>query len=185
MSKWDHRFLALAAHIAEWSKDRSTQVGAVVIGPKKEIRAVGYNGFPRGVNDEVEARHQRPTKYAYTEHAERNAIYNASYTGTSLDGCALYVTHFPCSDCARAIIQAGIAEVYVDRQKLSADFLERWEHDMNISTEMFGESGVRVKLIDAEGTAVVLEAEGNTTPEDEKSLSPEDLKQQTKHAPTR
>lgn len=60
MSKWHHRFLGLASHIAEWSKDRSTQVGAVVIGPKKEIRAVGYNGFPRGVDDEVESRHQRP-----------------------------------------------------------------------------------------------------------------------------
>ncbi|AUG52570.1 deoxycytidylate deaminase [Thalassospira marina] len=176
MSKWDHRFLALAAHIADWSKDRSTQVGAVVIGPKKEIRAVGYNGFPRGVNDEIEERHQRPTKYAYTEHAERNAIYNASYTGTSLDGCALYVTHFPCSDCARAIIQAGIAEVYVDRQKLTPDFLERWEQDMNISTEMFGESGVQVKLIDGEGETLVLETENGDENAAENSVSPDELK---------
>lgn len=156
MSKWHHRFLGLASHIAEWSKDRSTQVGAVVIGPKKEIRAVGYNGFPRGVDDNVESRHLRPQKYAYTEHAERNAIYNASYTGTSLDGCALYVTHFPCCDCARAIIQAGIAEVFVDKSKLTADFLERWQHDMIISTEMFGEAGVAVRVIDDDGTTAPL-----------------------------
>ena len=83
--------------------------------------------------------------------AERNAIYNASYTGTSLDGCALYVTHFPCCDCARAIIQAGIAEVFVDKSKLTDDFLERWEQDMKISTEMFEESGVAVQVIDEEG----------------------------------
>lgn len=157
MSKWHYRFLALAAHIADWSKDRSTRVGAVVIGPKKEIRAVGYNGFPRGVDDDVEGRHQRPVKYAYTEHAERNAIYNASYTGTSLDGCSLYVTHFPCSDCARAIIQAGIAEVYVDKTKLTQDFLERWQEDMTISTEMFGESGVKIRVIDDEGDTRPLE----------------------------
>lgn len=147
MNKWHLRFLDLAEHIATWSKDRSTQVGAVVIGPKKEIRAVGYNGFPRGVNDEVESRHQRPGKYAYTEHAERNAIYNASYTGTSLDRCSLYVTHFPCCDCARAIIQAGISNVYVDQSKLTEDFLERWQQDMNISTEMFEESGVSVHIV--------------------------------------
>ncbi|MFH1805652.1 MAG: dCMP deaminase family protein [Pseudomonadota bacterium] len=157
MADWHHRFLALAAHIAGWSKDRSTQVGAVVIGPKKEIRAVGYNGFPRGVDDNVESRHQRPAKYAYTEHAERNAIYNASYTGTSLDGCTLYVTHFPCSDCARAIIQAGIAEVCVDQDKLTPDFLERWQQDIHISTEMFGESGVKILLINDTGGVKPLE----------------------------
>ncbi|MCC9622524.1 dCMP deaminase family protein [Thalassospira sp. MA62] len=157
MNKWHHRFLELAAHISGWSKDRSTQVGAVVIGPKKEIRAVGYNGFPRGVEDNIEKRHQRPEKYAYTEHAERNAIYNASYTGTSLDGCALYVTHFPCCDCARAIIQAGISEVYVDQEKLTPDFLERWEQDMTISTEMFAEAGVSVRVIASDGETAPLQ----------------------------
>lgn len=147
MTDWTKRFLDLAAHIAGWSKDRSTQVGAVVIGPKKEIRAVGYNGFPRGVDDDKDGRHERPAKYAFTEHAERNAIYNASYTGTSLDGCGLYVTHFPCSDCARAIIQAGIAEVFVDAANMTAAFEARWQSDMAVSREMFAEAGVRIRTL--------------------------------------
>ena len=74
----DDRFMNLA-YVAEWSKDRSTKVGCVVIGPDREVRSMGYNGFPRGINDEIERRHARPDKY--TEHAERNAIYNAARVG--------------------------------------------------------------------------------------------------------
>ncbi|MGD9639398.1 MAG: cytidine/deoxycytidylate deaminase family protein [Alphaproteobacteria bacterium] len=143
-NKWHKRFLEAANLFASWSKDRSTKVGAVVVGSKKEIRAIGYNGFPRGVDDDIDARHERPIKYEYTEHAERNAIYNACYTGTSLDGCTIYVTHLPCADCARAIIQSGIKTVVVDSQNT---LRKEWEEKNQVANIMFSESGVEVVLI--------------------------------------
>ena len=98
------------AHVAATvSKDRSRRIGAVVVGPDDEVRSTGTNGFPRGIDDDVEARHRAPEKYAWTEHAERNAIYNAARIGVSTAGCTLYATAFPCMDCARAIVQSGIA----------------------------------------------------------------------------
>jgi len=108
---WDNRFMGLAREVASWSKDRSRKVGCVIMGPNREIRATGYNGFPRGVADDVEARHQRPAKYRWTEHSERNAIYNAARSGVSTEGCRIYLMWYPCMDCARAIVQAGIVEV--------------------------------------------------------------------------
>lgn len=110
-ANWDQRFMDLARLVASWSKDRSRKVGAVIVGPGREVVAVGYNGFPRGVDDAVESRHERPAKYRWTEHAERNAIYNAARTGASLAGTTIYLPWYPCMDCARAIVQAGILEV--------------------------------------------------------------------------
>ena len=103
MVKWDERFLRLAREISTWSKDRSTRVGAVIIGEDKTPGPYGFNGFPRFVDDDRESRHERPEKYKWTEHAERNAIYNAARIGVPLKGCTMYVTHMPCADCARAI----------------------------------------------------------------------------------
>src|SRR5690349_7537513 len=107
MTDWDSRFMELALLVGSWSKDRSRQVGCVVVGPDNEIRSTGYNGFPREVDDSVEARHVKPAKYRWTEHAERNAIYNACLIGTPLKGCKMYLSWFPCMDCARAIAQSG------------------------------------------------------------------------------
>lgn len=100
--------MELAKHVAAWSKDRSRQTGCVIVGPDREVRSLGYNGFARGVDDSVESRHQRPAKYLWTEHAERNAIYNAARYGVSLDGCSAYIPWYPCMDCARSLIQSGI-----------------------------------------------------------------------------
>lgn len=108
---WDQYFLDMAALAAMRSKDRSTQVGAVIVDLNRNVRATGYNGFPRRVNDDIDARHERPIKYRYTEHAERNAIYSAARAGVSTDGCTMYCTHAPCSDCARAVIQAGVLRI--------------------------------------------------------------------------
>ena len=107
--------MELAFLISTWSKDTSTKTGALVVGPDREIRATGYNGLVRGVDDNIPERMERPTKYDFFEHAERNAIYNACLTGTSLKGCTLYATHSPCTDCARAIIQAGIKTVVTNK----------------------------------------------------------------------
>lgn len=132
---WNVRFLQLAQHIAGWSKDRSTQVGCVVANTDRRILSVGYNGFPAGMDDEAEHRHVRPEKYMYTEHAERNAIYNATRSGVSLKGAILYSTLFPCADCARGIAQSGIAEVVVP----NVPFREDWSKSFEVSQEIFRE----------------------------------------------
>jgi dCMP deaminase len=114
----DNYFMSLAVTVSAASKDRSTKVGCVVVGPDNEIRSTGFNGFPRGVNDNAPERHERPAKYLWTEHAERNAIYNAARMGTALKHCRLYCTFAPCMDCARAIVQAGICEVITPPMQL-------------------------------------------------------------------
>ena len=141
--KWNYRFLELAELIATWSKDPSTKTGAVVVGPNKEIRATGYNGLVRGVRDDIPERMERPTKYDFFEHAERNAIYNACLTGTSLNGCTIYCTLTPCTDCARAIIQAGIKTVVTYEFAMNNnDPKNTWRDKLNFSAEMFKEAGV-------------------------------------------
>src|SRR5882724_1578597 len=106
LTEWDRRFLDLARHVGQWSKDQSRQVGCVIVGPSREIRAIGYNGFPRGADDSPDSlRNTRPNKYLWTEHAERNAIYQAARIGITVSGCTMYLPWFPCMDCARAIVQ--------------------------------------------------------------------------------
>jgi len=142
-SKWNYRFMELAELVATWSKDPSTKTGAVVVGPDKEIRATGYNGLVRGVNDDVAERMERPTKYDFFEHAERNAIFNACLTGTQLKGCTIFCTLTPCTDCARAIIQAGIKEVVTYEYKPASDDPKNtWRDKLDYSAEMFKEAGV-------------------------------------------
>uniref|UniRef100_UPI0035253B42 deoxycytidylate deaminase n=1 Tax=Salmonella enterica TaxID=28901 RepID=UPI0035253B42 len=104
----DDYFINLARSVSERSKDRSTKVGCVIVGPDNEIRSTGYNSFPRGINDDAPERHARPEKYLWTEHAERNAIYAAARVGTPLKGCRAYLPWFPCMGCARALVQSGI-----------------------------------------------------------------------------
>jgi len=141
--KWNYRFLEMAELIAGWSKDPSTKTGAVVVGPDKEIRATGYNGPVRGVDDDKPERLERPMKYDFFEHAERNAVYNACLTGTSLKGCTLFCTLTPCTDCARAIIQAGIKEIITFEYKPNDnDPKNTWRDKLNHSAEMFAEAGV-------------------------------------------
>ena len=145
--KWHSRFLKLAHEVASWSKDRSTKVGAVIMGPDRDPRSFGYNGFPRNVNDEVEERHERPLKYSWTEHAERNALANCNRVGIPTKGCTIYITHFPCPDCARMIIQSGLAKVVVDEKCMEADFGTRWRESLEIAKEMLSEAGVVVESI--------------------------------------
>jgi len=109
---WDQWFIEFAKVAALKSKDRSTKVGSVIVTPDKELISVGYNGFCRGLNDDIEERHERPAKYVFTAHAEENAVINAARVGVSLKGCKLYMNYAPasCIHCSRAIIQAGIIE---------------------------------------------------------------------------
>jgi dCMP deaminase len=121
--RWDARFLALAAHIADWSKHRTTKVGCVVVDDDRRIRVTGYNGFPRGVTDLPERLADRPTKLLLSVHAEANAVATAARSGVSLARCTAYITHPPCAACAASLIQAGIRRVVFQGQ-LRADWAE-------------------------------------------------------------
>lgn len=143
--KWHRRFMEVAMLVSTWSKDESTKTGAIVVGPDREIRATGYNGIVRGVDDNLPERQERPTKYDFFEHAERNVVYNACLTGTSLKGCVLYATHYPCTDCARAIIQTGIKLVVTNKIIIDENTPKQtWRDKLNYSKEMFLEAGVEV-----------------------------------------
>lgn len=146
MADWDRRFMDLARLVGGWSKDRSTQVGCVIVGPRNEVRSIGYNGFPRGAKDDADHRHERPLKYKWTEHAERNALYNALLSGASVTGCRMYLPWFPCMDCARAIAQAGIAELVAHEPDISD---EKWGEDFREALQLFEECGVQVRFFRA------------------------------------
>jgi dCMP deaminase len=142
MVDWDQRFMRLAEHIGSWSKDRSTRVGCVIVGPDRIVRSIGYNGFPRGIDDYSEERHERPAKYKWTEHAERNAIYNAARIGVSIDGCTMYVPWFPCMDCARAIVQSGISTFVGYQPDLDHP---QWGSDFRLALQLFDEAKIGLR----------------------------------------
>lgn len=145
---WDEYFMDMARLVATRSKDPSTKIGAVIVGPNKEVRSTGYNDFPRGVNDEGKGRRKRPVKYLFTEHAERNSIYNAARMGTSTDGCVIYVSKRPpCADCARAIIQAGIVEVVTESFEHRSRPEMDWEMNTSAAMQMLKEAGVKVRKV--------------------------------------
>lgn len=141
------KFIPVAQAFAELSKDRSTKVGALAIGPDYEILSTGYNGFPRGVNDDVEQRHERPTKYLYTSHAEENMVAQAARNGVSLKGSTVLVTSlFPCTTCSRLMIQAGVRRIIASRP----DVDPRWEEQASHALIMLEEAGVDVQYIEKE-----------------------------------
>ena len=135
------RFLPMAQIAMYMSKDRSTKVGALVIDEDYNVLITGYNGMPRGVNDDVEERHVRPTKYYWMSHAEENCIAQAARIGVRLKGCTLIVTSlFPCTACSRMIIQSGIIRVLAPKQPDSS----RWDEQASVATEMLAEAGVQI-----------------------------------------
>jgi len=140
---WDRYFLDLATLASTRSKDRSTKVGAVIVDPKRNVVSTGYNGFPAGIDDDVEARHERPAKYLYTCHAEENAILSAARRGVAVEGCTIYATHQPCSRCARGIVQVGIVRVVVPVDGCIPTMVE----DLKVGGEIMGEAGVRVLVM--------------------------------------
>jgi len=149
---WDHYFLDLVRTVSTKSKDPHTQIGCVIVGPDREIRSTGYNSFVRGLDDTVAERSERPEKYWWIEHAERNAIYNAARMGTSLRGCTIYVPSLPCVDCARAIVSVGIREVVNSRQAVEV-WLQKtqWQPHNERVRQMFSECGVTMRSIDYDG----------------------------------
>ena len=139
MTDWDKRFLNLAGYIASWSKDPRTKVGCVIVDNRKRIVSVGYNGFPRGVSDNVERYINRETKLKFICHAERNALDQAPY---SVENCLLYTTHLPCNECTKSIVQRGIVAICsYDNPRDYERF--NWEE----SKQMLKEAGISIKLI--------------------------------------
>jgi dCMP deaminase len=137
--KWDRRFLELAKHVAAWSRDPRTQVGAVIVRPDKTIASIGFNGLPRLVVDAPARLFDRNIKHRMTIHAELNAILHAR---EPLTGYRLYVWPFqPCAQCAGAIIQAGISIVLT---VLPEEVYEPWATDFAIARQMFIEAGVEL-----------------------------------------
>lgn len=146
--KWHLRFLTMAHTVAQWSKDRSTKVGAVVVRDRR-VLATGFNGFPAGVDDTVEARHDRPAKYKFTEHAERNCVFQAAKQGNSLEYSTLYLNYapYPCADCTRAVIQAGITRIVTTNIPFPGISKEMWDGHFEAAKQMLEEAGVEVLAI--------------------------------------
>ena len=139
--KWNTRFLELAEHVSLWSKDPSSKVASVITDGNK-IVSVGFNGFPSGVSDADHLYNDREEKYPRIIHAEMNAILMAS---RPLNGCTIYCTHIPCSQCAGAIIQKGINHVIIKPQTI--EFLSRWGDSISITCDMFSDAGVDISVL--------------------------------------
>ena len=141
-TKWDERFLELAKLVGSWSKDPSTKVGAVIVDDKNRIVSVGYNGFPRGVEDSEKRLLEREQKYDIIVHAEANAL---SFANKPVEGCTLYTFPFqPCSRCAGLIIQSGIKRVVS-----VVHFDERWKKNFSLAQKLFAEANVEMEFLDA------------------------------------
>lgn len=154
---WNARFFLLCDMIASWSEDASRKVGSVIVGPSNEIRATGYNGFPRGVDNTLSKRHDQTSgeKYLWFEHAERNAIYNAAASGVETTGCSLYVNSFPCADCARAIIQSGITQLNTFAFDPTDD---KFGRHFIVADEMLREAGVEIRTFARTDEAIAEQA---------------------------
>jgi len=143
-TKWDTRFLGLAAHISAWSKDPSSQVGAVITDGNR-IVSLGYNGFAAGVIDAEERLSNRDIKLNLTIHAEENAMIFAK---RDLTGCTVYVTHPPCPRCASKLIQEEVSRIVCIAP--SEDFLSRWSEDLELSRQMYREAGIEFQTYEVE-----------------------------------
>lgn len=140
---WDTYFMGVAKLSAMRSKDPNTQVGACIVNQKKRIVGIGYNGFPIGIDDDVYPWESDGdflnTKYPYVVHAEPNAILNAT---VPLDNATLYVTLFPCHECAKLIIQSGIKEiVYVENKY-------QQESSVKASMRMLSDAGILLRQME-------------------------------------
>lgn len=149
---WDEYFMGVAKLSAMRSKDPNTQVGACIVSSENKILSMGYNGFPKGCSDDDFPwnREGEPlnNKYFYSTHSELNAILN--YRGGSLEGCKMYVTLFPCNECAKAIIQCGIKElIYAEDKYKDTD-------NVIASKRMLKSSGVLVKQYTSTGRTLEL-----------------------------
>lgn len=144
--KWILRFLEVADRVATWSKDPSSKVGCVIVDDQRRLIGAGYNGFPRGVEDHPGRYTDREMKLHFVQHAEANAITQAT---APLQGAILFSTHPPCSGCAGLIVQSGIQEVI--SWSPSLDFVERNSDTLQLANLIFVEAGVETTIMDWRG----------------------------------
>lgn len=138
ITDWDIKFLKLAQHVSDWSKDPSTKVGAVVVDKDNRIVSIGYNGFPKGVQDD-ERLEDRDIKYSLILHAEENALL---FSKQNLKNCKIYTYPlFPCSRCCAKIIQCGITEIIALKNDNS-----RWKDSIDLSIKICEEVGISYKF---------------------------------------
>ena len=142
--KWEIRFLQMAHQVATWSKDPSTKVGCILVKDKKVV-SMGYNGFPAGVNDDLDRLTDRSVKYEMTVHAEVNAVITAALHGNCTAGATAYVTFSPCSRCAAVLINAGIKTVVISAHSIVPD---RWLDNFHLAAKLLNEAGVGYEIID-------------------------------------
>lgn len=152
--RWDDHFLRQALGWAHMSKDPNTQVGAVLVGPNRELISAGFNGFPRGVADLPERLNSREVKNMLMVHAERNAILNAARIGVSTKGSTLYLACTdssgmvwagpPCTACTLEVIQAGVAEIVAYPIK---PVPSKWHEDLAYARTLIDEAGVRFREV--------------------------------------
>ena len=144
---WDEYFINIAEQVKLKSKDNNTKIGVVLVGKNNEIVSTGYNSFPRGINDDVLERQEKPEKYFWFEHAERNCIYNAARIGVSTLGTTMYMTcGISCADCARAVISAGVEKIVLRSGKGAMS--PKWQESAERSNQMFKEAGIIVEFFD-------------------------------------
>lgn len=145
---WDELFIKQAELIAQKSKDQSTKVGCVIVGEGNVVLSMGFNGFPRLIDETIPERWVRPEKYVWVEHAERNAIFNAARHGIKLEGARAYMNWepLPCSDCTRALIQAGIKEI-IGPNKPFQGVGAGVHYHINHATLMLKEAGVIQRIV--------------------------------------
>ncbi len=154
-NKWDRHFINLAIENAKMSKDPSTRVGAVIVGVDREVRSMGYNGFPRGIADTPERLNDRDEKLKLVVHGEMNAVLNAARIGVSVKGCTMYLAATdssgaiwggaPCVRCTVEIIQAGIAEIVAPPFK---DTPSRWKDSIEQAKALLEEAGVKYRQVE-------------------------------------
>jgi dCMP deaminase len=144
MTNWDKKFIELSKHISEWSKDKKKKVGAVIVDEDNRIISTGFNGLPILCNDDDDSRHIKPKKNFFSVHAEANAIFYCAKAGVKTKGCTMYITWFPCSSCAKAIIQSGINMIVCTEPDWNDD---SWGESFKYSKEMLEEAKINIKYI--------------------------------------
>jgi dCMP deaminase len=140
ISKWDLRFLRIAREVQSWSKDPSTKCGCVLVHDRR-ILSSGYNGLPSSLSESLERYMDRDFKLASIIHAEKNAIFNAAKNGSQTEGATAYITWPPCSQCASALIQAGVSKVVCPNPNSGP---KRWVTNFLLANELLYEAGVKV-----------------------------------------
>lgn len=140
LSHWDLRFLRIAREVQSWSKDPSTKCGCVLV-KERRVLSTGYNGLPASLSDSLERYMDRGFKLASIIHAEKNAIFNAAKNGSQTEGATAYITWPPCSQCASALIQAGVSKVVCPNPNSGP---KRWVTNFLLANELLYEAGVKV-----------------------------------------